>query len=105
MKFLDGTLRMTNREAILRLSIDTSDCLAMASLLENNAEVIRAAVVLYFGLGPVADKAERILMRRIANHARSYEHNEDPNEWVVKYATTECDRLRNEATHARSTRD
>lgn len=96
---------MTNREAILRLSVNAGDCLATTSLHDNNAEVIRAVVTRYFGVGAVADKAERVLMQRMANHARSYERQEDPNEWLVKCATTECDRLRNEAIHDKANRD
>jgi len=48
---------MTNREAILRLSINTGDTLAITSLHRNNADVIRGAVTRYFGEGPVAEKA------------------------------------------------
>jgi len=34
---------MTNREAILRLSVNTGDGLAMTSLHDNNTKAIRAA--------------------------------------------------------------
>jgi hypothetical protein len=94
--------RMTNREAIQRLSANTGDGPAMTSLRVNNAEVIRAAVTRYFGAGPVADKAEGALMQRLADRARSYEHKEDPDEWLARCANTECDRLRNEAIHAKA---
>jgi hypothetical protein len=96
---------MTNREAILRLSVDTGDGPAMTSLRDNNAEVIRAVITRYFGVGPVAAKAERQLMQRMAEHARSYEHQESPDEWLVKCADTECNRLRNEAIHDKANRD
>jgi len=96
---------MTNREAILRLSVNTGDGLAMTSLHDNNAKVIRAVVRRYFGIGPVADKAEGVLMQRMAEHARSYERQENPDQWLAKCANTECDRLRNEGIHDKANRD
>jgi hypothetical protein len=96
---------MTNREAILRLSVNTGDGLAMTWLRDNNAKVIRAAVTRYFGAGPVADKAEGVLMQRMADHARSYEHQENADEWLARCANTECDRLRNEGIHEKANRD
>jgi len=90
---------MTNREAILRLSVNTDDALAITSLRTNNADVIRGTIARYFGVGPVANKAEGLLMERVASHARSYEHLENPDEWFAKFANQECDRLRNEAIH------
>ena len=96
---------MTNREAILRLSVNTGDGLAMTSLRDNNAKVIRAAVTRYFGAGPVADKAEGALVQRMADHARSYEHQENAEEWLARCANTECDRLRNEGIHEKANRD
>jgi hypothetical protein len=90
---------MTNREAILRLSVDTGDGLAITWLHENNIDVIRGAVARYFGAGLAADEAERLLMQRVANHARTYEHQENPEEWLARCANLECDRLRNEAIH------
>ena len=96
---------MTNREAILRLSVDSADRLAIASLHDNNAEIIRAALTRYLGSGQVADNTELVLVQRMANHARSYQHQENADEWLVKCATTECDRLRNEAIHDKANRD
>ena len=90
---------MTNREAILRLSVNAGDGLAITSLHYNNADVIRGAVTRYFGVGAVADKAERLLMQRMATHARSYEHQENPDAWLARCVNVECDRLRNEAIH------
>jgi hypothetical protein len=94
-----GPCEMTNREAILRLSVDTGDGLAITWLHENNIDVIRGAVARYFGAGLAADKAERLLMQRVANHARTYEQQENPEEWLARCANLECDRLRNEAIH------
>jgi hypothetical protein len=96
---------MTNREAILRLSIDTGDTVAITSLHKNNAEVIRGAITRHFGVGPVADKAERQLMERMARSARFYEHLENPDEWFARCANRECDRLRNEAIHDKANSD
>ena len=96
---------MTNLEAIVRLSANTGDCLAMTSLHDNNAEVIRAVVARYFGAGAVADKAESVLMQRVADHARSYGHQENPDNWLVRCANTECDRLRNEAIYDKANND
>jgi hypothetical protein len=93
---------MTNREAILRLSINSGDTLAMMSLHSNNADVIRGAIARYFGTGPVPDRVECLLMQRMANQARSYEQQENPDVWFVKCANRECDRLRNEAIHDRA---
>jgi hypothetical protein len=96
---------MTNREAILRLSVNTDDGLAMTSLHDNNAKVIRAGVTRYFGVGPVADKAERVLMQRMADHARSYELQENLDQWLARCVNTECDRLRNEGIHDKANID
>ncbi len=96
---------MTNREAILRLSVNTCDGLAISSLRDNNAKVIRSVVTRYFGAGPVADKAECELMHRMADHARSYDRRENADEWLARCATAQCDRLRNEAIHDRANID
>jgi hypothetical protein len=96
---------MTNREAIIRLSIDTGDAVAMTSLHINNADFIRGTIARYFGVGPGADKAEPLLMERMASHARSYEHRENPDDWFARRANTECDRLRNEAIHDKANSD
>jgi hypothetical protein len=96
---------MTNREAILRLSIDTGDAPAMTSLHDNNAEVIRVAVAHYFGSGPVANNAARTLIQRMAERARSYDRQENPDKWFARCANIECDRLRNEAIHDRANND
>jgi len=96
---------MTNREAILRLSVNTGDGLAMTSLRDNNAKAIRAAVTRYFGAWPGADKAERVLMQRMGDHARSYEQQENAEDWLARCVNTECDRLRNEGIHDKANRD
>jgi hypothetical protein len=96
---------MTNLEAILRLSVNRGDGLAMTSLRDNNAKAIRAAVTHYFGVGPRADKAESVIMQRMADHARSYERQENAEEWLAKCVNTECDRLRNEGIHDKANRD
>jgi predicted RNA polymerase sigma factor len=96
---------MTNREAIQRLSVNKHDHLAVKSLHDNNAEVIRTTVIRYFGTGKVADKAESALMERMAGSARSYQHPEDPDAWLARCADTECDRLRNEAIHEKANKD
>jgi hypothetical protein len=96
---------MTNREAILRLSANTGDAPAMTWLRENNSKVIRGVITRYFGAGPAADKAEGVLMQRMADSARSYEAQENADEWLARCANTECNRLRNEAIHERANRD
>ena len=96
---------MTNREAILRLSVNTGDSPAMTWLRDNNSKVIRAVITRYFGVGPRADKAESALMQRMAEQARSYQHQESPDEWLARCVNTECDRLRNEAIHDKANRD
>lgn len=96
---------MTNREAILRLSVNSTDDLAITSLHDNNVEVLRAIVIRYLGVGQGADDGERLLMQRLADQARSYEREQNPEEWLVKCATTECDRLRNEAIYDKANQD
>jgi hypothetical protein len=87
---------MTNHEALLRLSINKNDHLAVTSLHDNNAETIRIAIMRYFGAGTVAENVEAALMRRVADHARLYEGSENADAWLTRCANTECDRLRNE---------
>jgi hypothetical protein len=96
---------MTNREAIQRLSVNKHDHLAVMSLHDNNAEIIRTTVGRYFGTGTTAEKAESALMQRMADHARLYEHSEDPDAWLARCANTECDRLRNEAIRDKADED
>ncbi len=96
---------MTNREAILRLSVDTGDGAAMTSLRDNNTELIRVAITRYFGSGPVANNAECTLIQRMADRARSYDHQENPDKWFARCANIECDRLRNEGIHDRANSD
>jgi hypothetical protein len=96
---------MTNREAILRLSANTGDVPAMTWLRENNSKVIRGVIARYFGAGPAADKAEGLLMQRMADSARSYDALENADEWLARCANTECNRLRNEAIHEKANRD
>jgi len=103
--FASHPAEMTNREAIRRLAVDTSDALAKAWLHDNNTEVIRAAVTRYFGAGPAADTAESVLMQRLADNARSYQRQEDPDQWLARCANAECDRLRNEGIHDKANRD
>jgi hypothetical protein len=95
---------MTNREALLRLATDKNDPLAFTSLCENNAETIRITVIRYFESGPVSEKAESVVMHRVAEHARSYETRQDPDEWLTQYLSSECDRLRNEAIQEKAGR-
>ena len=96
---------MTNREAILRLSANTGDEPAMAWLRDKNSKVIRGVIARYFGAGSEADSTEGVLMQRLAENARSYEAQEDADEWLARCAYTECNRLRNEAIHERANRD
>lgn len=96
---------MTNREAILRLSRDSGDGPAMTSLRDNNVEILHATITRYFGAGPVAEKAEGALVVRVASRARSYEHQENPDEWLLNCANIECDRMRNEAIHDKANID
>jgi len=96
---------MTNREAILRLSVNTGDGPAMTSLRDNNTKAIHAAVARYFGVGPVADKAESVIMQRTADHAHSYERQENADTWLARCVNAECDRLRNEAIYDKANRD
>jgi len=96
---------MTNHEALLRLSVDKNDHLAVTSLHENNAEIIRTTVMRYFGSGTAAGNVEFELMKRMANHARLYEDSEDLDVWLARCANTECDRLRNEAIRDKANRD
>ncbi|HET9995142.1 MAG TPA: hypothetical protein VFQ18_07035 [Candidatus Acidoferrum sp.] len=88
---------MTNSEAILRLSVNKRDRLAMLSLHDNNLEIIRAALARYFETHSAADKCVPLLMLRIADQARLYEHSENPDAWLANCANTQCDRLRHEA--------
>jgi hypothetical protein len=94
--------KMTNRETLLRLSANKSDSVAMVSLCENNAELIRVAMVRYFAVGPASEKAKSMVMLRVAERARSYEAGQDADQWLVQSVNAECDRLRNEAIQAKA---
>jgi predicted RNA polymerase sigma factor len=96
---------MTNHEVLLRLSVDKHDHLAVMSLHDNNAEIIRTTLIRYFGTSTIADNVECALMQRMADHARSYQDPEDPDAWLARCVNTECDRLRNEAIRDEADRD
>jgi hypothetical protein len=85
---------MTNHEALLRLSVNSHDHLAVASLLDNNSNLIRTTVILYFGTEPVGVNLEFALTQRMASYARLYEPSEDADAWLTRYANAACDRLR-----------
>ena len=95
---------ITNREALLRLAADKNDALAMTSLCNNNAELIRASIVRYFASGTVSEKAQPAVMQRVAEHARSYRSELDADQWLAKSVNSECDRLRNEAIREKAGR-
>jgi hypothetical protein len=93
---------MTNRDALLRLSADKNDAPAMATLRENNSDTIRAVIARFFESGVVSEKAQSVVMQRVADHARSYHTDEEPDQWLAKSLNTECDRIRNEAIQAKA---
>ena len=95
---------ITNREALLRLAIDKNDAIAMTSLCNNNAELIRASIVRYFASGAVSEKAQPAVMQRVAEHARSYHSELDADQWLAKSVNSECDRLRNETIREKAGR-
>ena len=96
---------MTNHEALLRLSVNRYDNLAVASLRDNNSDMIRATVIRYFGTESVASNLEFALARRMASFARLYEPSENAEAWLTRCANTECDRLRNESIRDKANRD
>ena len=53
----------------------------------------------------LASQAERVLMLRLADRARSYDRQENADRWFARYANVECDRLRNEGIHDRANSD
>jgi hypothetical protein len=93
---------MTNRDALLRLAVDKNDAPAMAALCENNAELLRSSVARYFESGAVSEKAKSVVMQRVAEHARSYHTDQEPDQWLAKFLNSECDRVRNEAIQAKA---
>jgi len=46
-----------------------------------------------------------VLMQRMGDHARSYEQQENAEDWLARCVNTECDRLRNEGIHDKANRD
>jgi hypothetical protein len=95
---------MTNRDALIRLATDKHDALALTSLCATNAELIRLAIARYFESGAVSEKAQSLVMQRVADHARSYHTDQDPDQWLAKSLNSECDRLRNEEIQVKASR-
>ena len=93
---------MTNRDALVRLATDKNDALALTSLSGTNAELIRSAIARYFESGAVSEKARSVIMQRVAEQARSYHSDQDPDQWLAKSLNSECDRLRNEAIQTKA---
>jgi hypothetical protein len=96
---------MSNREALLRLAADKDDAPALTWLCEHNAEVVHAAMSRYFGAGPVSEKAQPMVMQRVADHARTYETGDDADQWLAQCVQSECDRLRNETIQEKANKD
>ena len=65
----------------------------------------RMAIIRYFETGPVSEKAQSEVMRRVAERARSYESEQDPDQWLAQSLNSECDRLRNEAIQEKANKD
>jgi hypothetical protein len=41
-------------------------------------------------------------MQRVAEHARSYQGDQEPDQWLAKSLNSECDCVRNEAIQAKA---
>jgi hypothetical protein len=95
---------MNNRSALVRLAADKNDAVALAALCQNNADILRAAVVRFFESGKVSENALTEVMKRIAELARSYHADQDADQWLAKTLNSECDRLRNEGIQARASK-
>jgi hypothetical protein len=95
---------MTNRDALIRLATDKHDALALTSLCATNAELIRSAVARYFESGTVSERVRSVVMKRVAEHARSYHTDQDADQWLAKSLNSECDRLRNEEIQVKASR-
>jgi hypothetical protein len=95
---------MTNRDALIRLATDKHDALAFTSLCATNDELIRSAIARHFESGTVSEKVRSVVMRRVAEHARSYHTDQDPDQWLAKSLNSECDRLRNEEIQVKASR-
>jgi hypothetical protein len=52
----------------------------------------------------VSEKARSVVMQRVAEHARSYHTDQDPDQWLAKSLNSECDRLRNEEIQVKAGR-
>ena len=96
------TTSMTNRDALVRLSADKNDAAALAALCQNNAETLHAAAARFFESGKVSENAISVVMKRIAELARTYQAGQDADQWLAKSVNSECDRLRNEGVQARA---
>jgi hypothetical protein len=95
---------MSNHDALLRLAKDKNDASAAAALRDNNADSIRAAVARFFATGPASDAAQPLVMQRVAERARSYQPEQDADQWLAKSLSAECDRLRNEGIQERASK-
>jgi hypothetical protein len=95
---------MTNRDALIRLATDKHDALALTSLCATNAELIRSAITRHFESSTVSEKVRSVVMRRVAEHARSYHTDQDPDQWLAKSLNSECDRLRHEEIQVKVSR-
>jgi hypothetical protein len=93
---------MTNRDALLRLSANKNDAPAMTALCQNNAELVRSSIARFFESGAVSENARSVVMQRVADHARSYHTELEPDQWLAKSLNTECDRLRNETIQTKA---
>jgi hypothetical protein len=95
---------MTNRDALIRLATNKHDAVALTSLCATNAELIRSAIARYFESGTVSEKVRSVVMQRVAEHARSYHTDQDPDQWLAKSLNSECDRLHNEEIQVKAGR-
>jgi hypothetical protein len=95
---------MTNRDALIRLATDKHDALALTSLCATNADLIRSAIARYFESGTASERVRSVVMQRVAEHARSYHTDQDPDQWLAKSLNCECDRLRIEEIQVKASR-
>ncbi len=87
-------MKLTSREALLRLIENKDDGVAIVALWEENRVVINAAIRKWLG-GKGYQAARYNVLRRITQSAKYFiAEMEDPSEWVARTADLECRGLR-----------
>jgi hypothetical protein len=85
--------RMTNEEALERLTISMGDGAALINIAENNKEVFDALMKRYFKGRTRRARARMLLLALISEHAHDFIPGKDATKWIEEFSLMWCVRI------------